>query len=121
MIREIEKNEQGCKFVFRFCKGKSANLSVQVIDGELAYVSRWGEKDEYYHDIEKHPNWEHAKELLESFAKYYPDEFFDIAKLLNLNSRGYKVVKSISEKQIANYESRISKIMEEAKFFRSFI
>ena len=121
MTNIIKKDEHECEFLFRFCKGISANFSVHVIDGELAYVAHWGEYDKCAHDIEKHPNWKHAEELLEVFAEYNPSEFSDIAKLLNLSSRGYKVVKSIAEKQIANSESEISKIMEEANFWRSFL
>ena len=121
MVKVCIKDEQGCKFIFRFCEGINANLSVEVIDGELAYVDHWGEKDEYNHNIEKHPNWEHAEELLESVAKYNPNDFFEIAKLLKPSSRGYKIVKSIAEKQIANCESKISKIMEEANFLRKFL
>ncbi len=121
MAKMIEKDEHGCKFLFRGCKGISANFSVHVIDGELTYVSHWGERSRYSHDIEKHPNWKHAVELLDAFAEYNPSEFFDIAKLLNPSSRGYKVVKSVAEKRIANCESEISKIMEEENFWRRFL
>lgn len=121
MVNNSIKGKHESSFLFHSCKGINSNFSVQVIDGELAYVDHWGEKDEYNHNIEKHPNWEHAEELLESVAKYNPNDFFEIAKLLKPSSRGYKIVKSIAEKQIASCESKISKIMEEANFWRKFL
>ena len=38
MANKIIKDEHGCEFLFRFCKGISANFSVRVIDEELAIV-----------------------------------------------------------------------------------
>ncbi len=118
IIDMIKDDEHEHEFLFRFCKGISANFSVRVVDGELTYVAHWGEYNECSHDIKEHPHWEHAEALLESFAQYNPKEFYDIAKLLNPSSRGFKVVKSIVEKQIADGESKISKVMEEAEFWK---
>lgn len=112
-------NEMNKKIKYEFLiRSIGGNISVRVNDGELSYVAYWSEHGRYSHDIEKHPNWAHAEELLEIICDCDRENFINIIKLLNRNSNGYRIIKRIAKKQIANCESKISNIIAEAEFWK---
>lgn len=115
--KSIDKAES--KFVIHNAKC-GANISITITNGELSYVAHWGTRSESTHDLEKHPNWEHAEFMLESICKYNREEFLNMAKLLKKDSKGYEIIKKIARSQLSNCDSEISKIMKEAEFWKSF-
>ena len=100
--------------------GHGVNISVIITNGELSHVAHWGTRSEYTHNLEKHPNWEHAESMLESISEYNSEEFISMVKLLKKNSKGYLVIKKIVQRQLTNCDSEISKIMKKAEFLKSF-
>lgn len=109
------------EFIVRAWTSVGANISINITDGELSYVAHWGEREDVAHNLEKHPNWKHAEELMEIVCKYHRESFLDIVKELKKSSRGYEIVKKIIRKQLADFESQISKITQEADFWKKFL
>jgi len=102
-------------------RSPGGNISVNVSNGELSFVAHWGEYARCSHNLKKHPDWNHAEELLESVCKYDRETFWNISKVLELSSYGHKIVKRIAQKQLSNCETDIAKIMEEADFWKKFL
>lgn len=101
-------------------RGYGCNISIRITDGEISYVAHWGTKPECMHDLKEHPNWNHAEAMLDSICEYNREEFLNIAKLLKKSSRGYAIIKKITQKQLAKCDSEISKLIEESEFWKSF-
>ena len=117
MTSETDKKDKH-NFLIRH---PSANISVTITNGELSYLAHWGSIPNVDHDLKKQPNWDRAELWLEYICEHDSDSFFGISKVLNQNSRGYRIVKAIIQKQIKKSESEISKIMEKADFWRKFL
>ncbi len=74
------------EFIVRAWNSVGANISINITDGELSYVAHWGEREDVSHNLEKHPNWKHAEELMEIVCKYHREGFLDIVKELKKSS-----------------------------------
>ena len=116
-IKNIGKAEK--KFIV-YNAGYGVNISVIITNGELSYVAHWGTRSECTHDLEKHPNWEHAESMLESISEYNREEFISMVELLKKDSKGYSVIKKIAQRQLTNCDFEISEIMKKAEFWKSF-
>lgn len=111
-MANISNNNSKNEFIVHNA-GYGVKISVIITNGELSHVAHWGTRPESTHDLEKHPNWEHAESMLESIYEYNGREFLSIVKLLNKDSKGYSVIKKIAQK-------RLAEIMDEAKFWKAF-
>lgn len=109
------------EFIVRCYNGVGANISINITSGELSYVAHWGEREEVAHNLKKNPNWKHAEELIESICQFNREDFLNIVKELDKRSQGYDIIKRIAQKQIADCESQISKVKQEAEFWNKFL
>ena len=80
-----------------------------------------GEQEKCSHDIEKHPNWEYAEELLEIICDCDREKFIDISKVLNLSSEGRRIVKRIAKKKLIKSQSKVALAMEEVNVWANML